>query len=67
MQEAADIGLGEAGVAGPARLLGENGIELPVLYSEHLVGDGQEMFQHAAKLNWERIISKRADAPCRPK
>ena len=28
-------------------------------------GDGQEMFEHAAKLNWEGIISKRADAPYR--
>ena len=37
----------------------------PVLYSEHLVGDGQQMFEHAAKLNWEGIISKRADAPYR--
>jgi bifunctional non-homologous end joining protein LigD len=46
-------------------LLGENDIELPVLYSEHLVGDGQKMFEHAAKLNWEGIISKRADAPYR--
>ena len=46
-------------------LLGENGIEMPVLYSEHLVGDGQQMFDHAAKLNWEGIISKRADAPYR--
>jgi bifunctional non-homologous end joining protein LigD len=36
-----------------------------VLYSEHLTGDGQEMFQHAAKLNWEGIVSKRADAPYR--
>jgi len=44
-------------------LLGENDIELPVLFSEHLVGDGQKMFEHAAKLNWEGIISKRADAP----
>src|SRR3954454_23196347 len=43
-------------------LLGENDVELPVLYSEHLTGDGQEMFDHAAKLNWERIVSKRADA-----
>src|SRR5438105_6359394 len=43
-------------------LLGENDIELPVLYSEHLTGDGQKMFEHAAKLNWEGIISKRADA-----
>jgi bifunctional non-homologous end joining protein LigD len=46
-------------------LLGENNIELPVLFSEHLVGDGQKMFEHAAKLNWEGIISKRADAPYR--
>jgi bifunctional non-homologous end joining protein LigD len=46
-------------------LLGENNIEMPVLYSEHLIGDGQEMFEHAAKLGWEGIISKRADAPYR--
>jgi bifunctional non-homologous end joining protein LigD len=46
-------------------LLGENDIEHPVLFSEHLVGDGQQMFEHAAKLNWEGIISKRADAPYR--
>ena len=46
-------------------LLGENGIEHPVLYSEHLVGNGQQMFDHAARLNWEDIISKRADAPYR--
>ncbi|WOH67969.1 hypothetical protein [Bradyrhizobium sp. BWA-3-5] len=46
-------------------LLGENAVELPVLYSEHLVGDDQKMFEHAAKLNWEGIISKRADAPYR--
>ncbi|NOJ43022.1 ATP-dependent DNA ligase [Bradyrhizobium sp. WSM 1791] len=46
-------------------LLGENDIELPVLFSEHLVGDGQKMFEHATKLNWEGIISKRADAPYR--
>ena len=46
-------------------LLGENGIELPIIYSEHLIGDGQEMFEHAAKLNFEGIISKRADAPYR--
>ena len=46
-------------------LLGELDVELPVLSSEHLVGDGQEMFEHAAKLSWEGIISKRADAPYR--
>ena len=44
-------------------LIGENGIEPPIVYSEHLTGDGQEMFEHAAKLNWEGIVSKRADAP----
>jgi bifunctional non-homologous end joining protein LigD len=46
-------------------LHGENAFELPVLYSEHLTGDGQTMFEHAVKLNWEGIISKRADAPYR--
>jgi bifunctional non-homologous end joining protein LigD len=46
-------------------LLGENNVELPVLYSEHLTGDGQRMFEPPAKLNWEGIISKRADAPYR--
>jgi bifunctional non-homologous end joining protein LigD len=44
-------------------LLGKNGVESPVLYSEHLTGDGQKMFEHAAKLSWEGIISTRADAP----
>jgi bifunctional non-homologous end joining protein LigD len=42
-------------------------IEPPVLYSEHLVGDGQTLFEHASKLNYEGIISKRADAPYRSK
>jgi bifunctional non-homologous end joining protein LigD len=46
-------------------LLAENGIELPIIYSEHLIGDGQEMFEHAAKLNFEGIISKNAQAPYR--
>ena len=46
-------------------LIGENNIDAPIIYSEHLIGDGQEMFEHAAKLNWEGIISKRADAPYR--
>jgi bifunctional non-homologous end joining protein LigD len=42
-----------------------DGLEGPILYSEHLVGDGQEMFEHAAKLQFEGIVSKRADAPYR--
>jgi bifunctional non-homologous end joining protein LigD len=40
-------------------------IDAPIVYSEHLVGDGQEMFEHAAKLNWEGIVSKNADAAYR--
>jgi bifunctional non-homologous end joining protein LigD len=46
-------------------LTGENNIEMPVLCSEHLNGDGQQMFEHAAKLNWEGITSKYANAPYR--
>ncbi|MBR1250018.1 non-homologous end-joining DNA ligase [Bradyrhizobium sp. AUGA SZCCT0169] len=46
-------------------LLGENGVEPPVLYSEHLTSDGQEMFEHAAKLGWEGIVSKKANASYR--
>jgi bifunctional non-homologous end joining protein LigD len=46
-------------------LLGENDIGLPVIYSEHLIGNGQEMFEHAAKLNFEGIVSKNAQAPYR--
>ena len=46
-------------------LIGESDTPHPVLFSQHLIGDGQQMFEHAAKLNWEGIISKRADAPYR--
>jgi bifunctional non-homologous end joining protein LigD len=48
-----------------ADLLDENDIGLPIIYSEHLVGDGQQMFEHAAKLNFEGVVSKRIDAPYR--
>jgi len=41
------------------------GIEPPALYSEHAEGDGHELFQAAAKLNFEGIVSKRVDAPYR--
>ena len=44
-------------------LIGENDIDLPAIYSEHLTGDGQGLFKHASDLNFEGIISKRADAP----
>src|SRR5581483_1444082 len=37
----------------------------PVLYSEHVEGDGQPFFEAAARLNYEGIVSKLADAPYR--
>jgi bifunctional non-homologous end joining protein LigD len=46
-------------------LLGENDVDMPIIYSEHLIGGGQEMFEHAAKLNFEGIVSKNAQAPYR--
>ncbi|MDA9521480.1 ATP-dependent DNA ligase, partial [Bradyrhizobium sp. CCBAU 11434] len=46
-------------------LFDECGIEAPALYSEHLIGNGQEMFEHAARLNFEGIVSKRIEAPYR--
>jgi bifunctional non-homologous end joining protein LigD len=48
-----------------SNVLGENDIGHPVIYSEHLTGDGQEMFEHATKLNFEGIVSKNAQAPYR--
>lgn len=41
------------------KVFGNRGIEPPALYSEHLTGDGQELFEHAAKLSYEGIVSKR--------
>nr|WP_049801670.1 non-homologous end-joining DNA ligase [Bradyrhizobium sp. CCBAU 15615] len=40
-------------------------LDPPVLYSDHLEGDGHELFEAAARLNYEGIVSKRADAPYR--
>jgi bifunctional non-homologous end joining protein LigD len=37
----------------------------PVLYSEHVPGDGQALFKAASRLNYEGIVSKLADAPYR--
>ena len=48
-----------------ADLLGENDIGLPIIYSERLIDNGQEMFKHAAKLDFEGIVSKNATAPYR--
>jgi bifunctional non-homologous end joining protein LigD len=46
-------------------LFDDHALEAPVVYSEHLVTDGNEMFAHACKLNYEGIISKNAEAPYR--
>jgi bifunctional non-homologous end joining protein LigD len=46
-------------------LFDRHGLKRPLHYSEHMVGDGPEMFAHAAKLNWEGIVSKNPDAPYR--
>ena len=46
-------------------LFDTHGLEAPALYSEHVEGDGQKLFDAAAKLNYEGIVSKRADAPYR--
>ncbi|WFU43482.1 non-homologous end-joining DNA ligase [Bradyrhizobium sp. CB82] len=46
-------------------LFDTHALEAPALFSEYVVGDGQRLFEHAAKLNYEGIISKRADAPYR--
>jgi bifunctional non-homologous end joining protein LigD len=40
-------------------------LEPPVLYSEHHEGNGQDLFEAASRLNYEGIVSKRADAPYR--
>ncbi|MET4294914.1 bifunctional non-homologous end joining protein LigD [Bradyrhizobium sp. LB8.2] len=40
-------------------------LDPPVLYSDHLEGEGHELFEAAARLNYEGIVSKRADAPYR--
>jgi bifunctional non-homologous end joining protein LigD len=46
-------------------LFDETGLESPILYSEHLRTDGNEMLAHACKLKFEGIISKSAGAPYR--
>src|SRR6476646_355508 len=42
-------------IAGALAISGE-----AIIDSEHRTVDGQQMFEHAAKLNWEGIVSKRA-------
>jgi bifunctional non-homologous end joining protein LigD len=38
----------------------------PIRYSEHLSQDGPTVFEHAARLGLEGIVSKRGDLPYRP-
>ncbi|MBP1294305.1 ATP-dependent DNA ligase [Bradyrhizobium elkanii] len=45
-------------------LIERTGLGPPIIYSEHM-DDGATMFAGAERLNWEGIVSKRADAPYR--
>ena len=40
-------------------------LEPPLLYSDHVVGKGDELFKQASKLNYEGIVSKNPDSPYR--
>jgi bifunctional non-homologous end joining protein LigD len=46
-------------------LFDKHALQPPLHYSEHLTGGGPKMFAHAAKLNWEGIVSKNPAAPYR--
>jgi bifunctional non-homologous end joining protein LigD len=46
-------------------LFDETRLQGPVLYSEHMLTDGNEMFAASCKLGFEGIISKNAEAPYR--
>jgi bifunctional non-homologous end joining protein LigD len=46
-------------------LFDETRLARPIVYSDHLLMDSNEMYAHACKLNWEGIISKNAEAPYR--
>jgi bifunctional non-homologous end joining protein LigD len=46
-------------------LFEETGLQSPIIYSEHLRTDGNEMLAHVRKLKFEGIISKNAEAPYR--
>jgi bifunctional non-homologous end joining protein LigD len=44
-------------------LFDRHGLGAPLHYSEHIAGNGGEMVEHAAKLDWEGIVSKNPAAP----
>jgi bifunctional non-homologous end joining protein LigD len=46
-------------------LFDETNLKSPILYSEHMLTDGNEMFAASCKLGFEGIISKNAETPYR--
>jgi bifunctional non-homologous end joining protein LigD len=46
-------------------LFDETKLQSPILYSEHMMTDGDEMFAASCKLGFEGIISKNSEAPYR--
>ena len=46
-------------------LFEETKLQSTILYSDHLVTDGNEMFAHSCKLGFESIISKDVEVPYR--
>ena len=46
-------------------LFNETKLGAPVFYSEHFEMDGAEIYEHACRMNFEGIVSKRPDAPYR--
>jgi bifunctional non-homologous end joining protein LigD len=46
-------------------LFDETKLQSPIVYSEHMLTDGNEMFAASCKLGFEGIISKNAEAPYR--
>jgi bifunctional non-homologous end joining protein LigD len=46
-------------------LFDETNLVAPMLFGEHMVAAGNEVFEAARKLNYEGIVSKKADAPYR--
>jgi bifunctional non-homologous end joining protein LigD len=46
-------------------LFDETKLQSPILYSEHMLTDGNEMFAASCNLGFEGIISKNAEAPYR--
>jgi ATP dependent DNA ligase domain len=46
-------------------LFDETGLSGPIQYADHLEAAGPRMFEHAGKLGFEGIVSKKADAPYR--